>query len=346
MAPVGGRRFCSLIVSMKLRFLSRYLPGQPSDGQVLGGFELGWPLGTSASPWPVQRLFMPVLQDEGMFIREAWLVDQPVAQGNAEGIAWRRSGDLMFGVITLPEHSVNQGEEAPALRQLSEQAYRRLFRLLDAQGLPHLWRAWNYMPNIHGEQDGLERYRQFNLGRGDAFEHCARSVTEQVPAACALGMSGGPLSVAFLCGATPLVPIENPRQVSAYRYPSHYGPRSPTFSRAALAYLDAQELFFVSGTASIVGHESLHEGDVAAQTRETLDNIAAVLDEAAERSPAGRFAPRDLTYRAYVRHAADVDAVRREVVARLGPSPVQYVQADVCRRELLVEIEALGLRDL
>jgi hypothetical protein len=41
-----------------------------------------------------------------------------------------------------------------------------------------------------------------------------------------------------------------------------------------------------------------------------------------------------------------MDAVRREVVARLGPSPVQYVQADVCRRELLMEIEALGLRDL
>jgi chorismate lyase / 3-hydroxybenzoate synthase len=331
---------------MKLRFDNSCSPDHLALGQVLGGFELGSSLAQVFGPSPVQRLFMPVLQGEDAIVREAWLVDRPVAQGNTEGIAWRRSGDLLFGVITLSEHSADPGEEAPTLRRLSEQAYLRLFRLLDAQGLPHLWRVWNYMPDIHGEQHGLERYRQFNLGRGDAFEHCARSVTEQVPAACALGMSEGPLSVAFMCSATPLVPIENPRQVSAYRYPSHYGPRSPTFSRAALAYLDAQELFFVSGTASIVGHESLHEGDVAAQTRETLDNIAAVLDEAAECSPAGRFAPCDLAYRAYVRHAADVDAVRREVVARLGPSPVQYVQADVCRRELLMEIEALGLRDL
>jgi enamine deaminase RidA (YjgF/YER057c/UK114 family) len=312
---------------------------------VLGGFELGRPLGDSAKPWPVQRLPMAVLHGERATIHEAWLVDQPVTQGHTEGIAWRRSGDLLFGVITLSEHHTDAGGEAPALRQLSEQAYQRLFRLLDQQGLPHLWRVWNFIPDIHGKQAGLERYRQFNMGRGDAFEHCARSVTEQVPAACGLGVAEGPLSIAFLCGTTPLVPIENPRQVSAYLYPSHYGPRSPTFSRAALACLGSQELFFVSGTASIVGHESLHQGDVVAQTRETLDNIDALLDVAAGRSRGGRFAATDMEYRAYVRHAADVDAVRRVVVSRLGEAPVQYVQADVCREELLVEIEALGLRD-
>ena len=330
---------------MTLRFVSPCVPGELAADRVLGGFELALPLAHATSCWPVQRLPMSVLQNGGAAIHEAWVVDQPVAQGNTEGIAWRRSGDLLFGVITLSEHTAASALTAPSLRQLSEQAYQRLFRLLDQQGLPHLWRVWNYIPDIHGEQAGLERYRQFNMGRGDAFEQCARSVTEQVPAACALGVADGPLSIAFLCGATALLPIENPRQVSAYLYPSHYGPRSPTFSRAALGYLGSQELFFVSGTASIVGHESLHEGDVVAQTRETLNNLAALIDAAAERSRGGRFELGDLEYRTYVRHTADVDAVRREVAARFGEAPVQFVQADVCREELLVEIEAFGLRD-
>lgn len=311
----------------------------------MGGFELGSLHSDISSAWPVQRLPMQLLQGGKPAIHEAWVVDQPTVQGNSEGIVWRRSGDLLFGVITLWEQVATPNSTVSALRKLTEQAYQRLFRLLDQQGLPHLWRAWNYIPDIHGEQAGLERYRQFNLGRGDAFEHCSRSVTEQVPAACALGLAEGPLSIAFLCGASPLVPIENTRQVSAYRYPSHYGPRSPTFSRAALAYLGSQELFFVSGTASIVGHESLHDGDVVKQTQETLNNIGALLDASARAGRGGPFAPADLTYRAYVRQPADVGAVQREVEACVGQAPVQYVQADVCRRELLVEIEALGLRD-
>ena len=330
---------------MKLSFVSSTSPSLLNADEVIGGFELGPLDPDTSSPWPVQRLPMQLLQGERAAIHEAWVVDQATVQGNSEGIVWRRAGDLLFGVITLWEPVASPNSTVSALRNLTEQAYQRLFRLLDQQGLPHLWRAWNYIPDIHGEQAGLERYRQFNLGRGDAFERCSRSVTEQVPAACALGLAEGPLSIAFLCGASPLVPIENPRQVSAYRYPSHYGPRSPTFSRAALAYLGSQELFFVSGTASIVGHESLHDGDVVKQTQETLNNIDALLDASARAGRGGPFAPADLTYRVYVRRPEDVGAVQREVEACVGQAPVQYVQADVCRRELLVEVEALGLRD-
>lgn len=295
----------------------------------------------------MQSLAMPVLQGAASTVHEAWLVDQPVEAGRTEGIDWRRSGGLLFGVIHLSEHSADPLSEVAPLRQVSEQAYQRIFRLLDQQALPHLWRVWNYIPDIHGEQAGLERYRQFNMGRGDAFEQGARSVTEQVPAACALGVvASGSLSIAFLCGASPLVPIENPRQVSAYLYPNLYGPRSPTFSRAALAYWGTQELLFVSGTASIVGHESLHGNDLVAQIRETLDNVSSVLDVAAERSQKGRFALSALEYRAYVRHPCDVDAVQREIARRVGQAPVLFVQADICRKELLVEVEAFGLRDV
>lgn len=254
---------------MTLALVSPANPLSLDVARVLGGFAIGSPSQTGVFPWPMLPVHTPLLGAQGREF-EVWLTDAALRGDDDEGIAWRCSADLLWGVVTLAEGESQPPDAASTLRGLGEQAYVRIFRLLDALGMPHLWRAWNYVPDIHGEQAGMERYRLFNMGRGDAFEGCARSVTEQVPAACALGVATGPLSIAFLAGKTPVTPVENPRQISAYRYPAQYGPRSPTFSRAALAQLGEQELLMVSGTASIVGHASLHLGDVAAQTRESL----------------------------------------------------------------------------
>jgi hypothetical protein len=110
------------------------------------------------------------------------------------------------------------------LQAATEEAYRRIFRLIEREGLPHLWRVWNYLAAINGESNGLERYRQFNIGRQDAFLEFSRGATGNVPAACAIGLASGPLSIAFMAGDQPAVPVENPRQVSAYNYPASYAP--------------------------------------------------------------------------------------------------------------------------
>lgn len=329
---------------MSLSLLSPRSFSSLPPGQVLGGFHVG-AVSPPAVAWPLQHLPTAVL-DGGDALRECWLLPEgaPVQAGGHEGVAWRRSGDLLFGVIDVQEAGVVPEAGRSALQQAAFDIYARIFQLLDAQGLPHLWRLWNYMADINGESDGLERYRQFNIGRGDAFEAGARSVVGRVPAACALGVASGPLTVAFLAGPTPIVPVENPRQVSAFHYPDRYGPRSPTFSRAALVHPPGQEILFVSGTASIVGHETVHPGDVRAQTVESLDNIAAVLAQASLKSRSGPFALGDLDYRAYVRHTADLAAVREVVAQRLGDAPVTYVLADVCRADLLVEIEGQCVR--
>lgn len=329
---------------MSLSLLSLRSFSSLPPGQVLGGFHVG-AVSPPAVAWPLQHLPTAVL-DGGDALRECWLLPEgaPVQAGGHEGVAWRRSGDLLFGVIDVQEAGVVPEAGRSALQQAAFDIYARIFQLLDAQGLPHLWRLWNYMADINGESDGLERYRQFNIGRGDAFEAGARSVVGRVPAACALGVASGPLTVAFLAGPTPIVPVENPRQVSAFHYPDRYGPRSPTFSRAALVHPPGQEILFVSGTASIVGHETVHPGDVRAQTVESLDNIAAVLAQASLKSRSGPFALGDLGYRAYVRHTADLAAVREVVAQRLGDAPVTYVLADVCRADLLVEIEGQCVR--
>ncbi|MGE0349286.1 hypothetical protein [Hydrogenophaga sp.] len=335
---------------MSLRHDTRTSTDDSARGDTLGGTLIGniRPAPPTVA-WPCQPLRARLLGGEGAApLQECWRADGAVQEGRSQGIHWRRTAHLLFGVIELDEGSAApaRADETP-LQATSRVLYERLFDLLRAQRLPQLWRVWNYLARINDESHGLERYRQFNLGRHAAFVQAQRETGGQVPAACAIGVESGPLSVAFLAGGTPLVPLENPRQVSAWRYPAQYGPRAPTFSRAALAHPPGQEALFISGTASIVGHETLHAGDVAAQCRETVRNLDAMVEQANRAARSARpFALAGLSHRAYVRHAADADTVRRTLQPLLGGAPLVCVQADICRADLLVEVESQGIQPL
>ncbi|HEX5805201.1 MAG TPA: Rid family hydrolase [Macromonas sp.] len=310
------------------------------------GLRMGLGLATQALG-AQQHLHAPVLGSADPIWLETWQCADAPQQGCTEGVHWRRSGALLYGTLELDEADFAATSARTPLQAASETAYRRIFALLQSQGLPHLWRVWNYVADINGDSAGLERYRQFNIGRHDAFLACGQGGNDNVPAACALGVRQGPLSIAFLAGAVPAVPIENPRQVSAYHYPRDYGPRAPTFSRAALVQLsDAQEGLLVSGTASIVGHRTLHPGDVVEQCHESMRNIEAVLQVANQRVRCTPFELSELVYRVYVRHASDHAAVQAALAPWLGTAEAVYVQADICRSDLLVEIEATALRTL
>ena len=250
-------------------------------------------------------------------------------------------GEWLYGCAEVGDDD-DAGMQAAAHR-----AYADLFHVLAQSSSPHLLRLWNYFPGINADGGGAERYRQFNAGRQQAFIEAHRSAFEGSPAACALGTHTGPLRVYFLAGRIPPLAIENPRQVSAYRYPDAYGPRSPTFSRAALADIGAQRtVLFISGTASIVGHTTMHVGDVRRQTEESLTNLAAVRAVAGERAGVA-FPVEALTYTVYVRRPADLAVVREVFEQAVGAHSAAaldtiYLQADICRADLLVEIEAHG----
>ncbi|WP_240481867.1 hypothetical protein [Dechloromonas denitrificans] len=325
------------------------LPDAVAGGadRVLGGARLGQASPGLAPGWPVQAIAAPLLGKPDDSLQEIWRCDAACAAGESEGIRWRRAGNLLYGVIELAEADFSPTPVVSALQAASAEAYRRIFRLLDAQRLPNLWRVWNYLAGINQEVDGLERYRQFNIGRQDAFLEFRRGATGNVPAACALGVAEGPLSIAFMAGDTPAVPVENPRQVSAYNYPAEYGPRSPTFSRAALVYLPGQEILFISGTASIVGHRTVHPDDVVGQCRESLANVAAVVAEANRLARTTAYGLDELSYRVYVRQAEDFPLVRETLAGLIGDTvEIVYVQADICRHDLLLEIEAMASHTL
>ncbi|MEQ6292141.1 hypothetical protein ACFPAG_16160 [Vogesella sp. GCM10023246] len=311
----------------------------PAAAGILGMSSLQQP--APELPWPVQRVRTPLLGGSVQQLHEYWHSAATCRRGRFHDIRFSASDELLYGVIELEE--THGSDTGTALQLAAEQAYRQLFSLLETEGFPHLWRVWNYVPRINEVEYGLERYRQFNIGRHEAFADFARPV-DSSPAACALGVVDGPLSIAFLAARHAPRCIENPRQTSAFAYPRQYGPRSPTFTRAALASSGRHDILFISGTASIVGHGTVHLDDVVAQTRETVANISVLVEQAQRLTPAADYSLAGLDYRVYIRHAADYPKVRTALEQLIGPDMrAVYVQADICRSNLLVEVEAHGL---
>jgi chorismate lyase/3-hydroxybenzoate synthase len=307
---------------------------------ALGGLAWGaTPEGVHPEGDNLARLDMPLLAGPGPCV-DAWQSGQPVASGQHGALHWVDDGRWLFGTLDLPVTD-------PDLTEISRQAYLNVFEVLRQTGATHLLRLWNYLPGINEDGGGLERYRQFNAGRQQAFLDAGLDPFEGAPAACALGQQGGPLALRFLAGRSAPLPLENPRQVPAYRYSSQYGPRSPSFSRAALTDAgNGQLLLLISGTASIVGEHSLHPGNITAQLEETLRNLNSILTVAHARSTA-HFSLTELEWVVYLRHPEHLPVVQALLEAAVGPDApaarsAVYLQADVCRSELLVEIEAHG----
>ncbi|MDP9009373.1 MAG: hypothetical protein M3N91_11835 [Pseudomonadota bacterium] len=280
---------------------------------------------------------------------EVWRVTGPEVhlssgESTRTRVRYRCSEDLLFGALTITERAIEARSEAEALVRATEVAYQEIFDVLSETDHRHLIRIWNYLPEINRKSGGDERYRHFNSARQMAFRNSGRATMGTVPAASALGSpAGSPISIYFLAArGTPRM-IENPRQTSAYHYPPKFGRHSPIFSRACVWGEPAGGTLFVSGTASIVGHDTIHPGDVVAQTRETMVNISALLEEANRTVGADRYSLEGLKLKVYVRKPSDLAAIQATLSQLLRPAAgIVYLQADVCREDLLVEIEAVG----
>ncbi len=286
-----------------------------------------------APDFPYAWIDMPVLNGEAVF--EVWTSAQPVVREDTGKIVSARNDEILFGCLQM--------ESGDNLAVASYRAYCLIFDFIDSCGYRHLQRAWHYFPRINADDaGGLERYLRFSVGRHEAFTAKGRVIGKDTPAACALGSRDGPLIVYFLAATRAGQVVENPRQTSAYRYPAQYGPRSPTFSRAMLMQTEGKPLLFISGTASIVGHETLHLGNATKQAEETAANVLAVIAQAqvAGFDPASSTA--NLLLKAYLRHPDYFSAVQNRLTRTFGPeAKVIYLQADICRKDLLLEVEGV-----
>jgi enamine deaminase RidA (YjgF/YER057c/UK114 family) len=106
----------------------------------------------------------------------------------------------------------------------------------------------------------------------------------------------------------------------------------------------------VSGTASIVNSETVHIGDIAGQTEQTLDNIERLISQenfARQGWPDAGATLADLAKaRVYVKRQEDYEKCREVCERRRGGIPAVYARAQVCRPDLLVEIEGVAFSSL
>lgn len=312
---------------------------QPRDvdaSRVLGAVTFGAPRDETEPKSLAQHVPLDALEPARAL--DLWCANGPARIQRIDDVAVATDGERLFGCIEVDEAS------AGGPRAAAQRIYTTIFAALGRSGCIHPVRFWNYVPRINEPLDGLERYRHFNIGRQQAFLAARRAAFAGAPAACALGTTADKLVVYFIAAAEPPTPLENPRQVSAYNYPAEYGPRTPTFSRATLTTAPDPTLF-ISGTASIVGHRSEHPGDPTAQTRETFENLRALIGAANTRCARPAFSLDRLIYTVYVRRPADLAAVRAQFNRDVGASSqaarnALFLRADICRAELLVEIEA------
>ena len=272
------------------------------------------------------------LRPLGSATLELWPAGSDVTAGSAGAFRFASDGELLFASASF--------EESAAIETVARTAYEEAIELIRQQGYPQFLRLWNHLGSINEVENGRERYQSFCAGRHDAFD-AARLYETDLPSASAVGMPGRGLSIYFLASRTSGVQVENPRQVAAYHYPPQYGPKSPSFSRATIFPGAEGVAVYISGTSSVLGHASVHKGDVLGQLDETLRNIDAVLQSAITGGGLSDL----VSVKTYLRHAADAEAVLPRLTAALPAGCEQIIlEADICRSELLIEIEGVAKR--
>lgn len=269
---------------------------------------------------------------------EYLISQEPVTTTQTENSFTAETKDYLFCAIWIDE-TRNKN-----IQQATEVAYTYLLNETKTRGFEYLVRVWNYFARINEEENGLERYRQFCIGRFNAFT-TAGIAEADFPSACALGHHGGDLIIYLLASKQAPLHFENPVQASAYHYPAEYGPRSPSFARASLLDLgDKGAKLFLSGTASVIGFVTQHPHELEAQIQVTLQNIDRLLAHISnninnENTPDHILSLEVL--KVYVRRADDLEAVKSKVDKHFQSSAIVYLLADICRADLTLEIDGV-----
>ena len=238
-----------------------------------------------------------------------------------------------------------QGDEAyKDMEQRSVEAFRQLKGVLDKESflVGNIVRQWNYIEQITGYDETGQHYQSFNNVR-TAF-YAGNDWSKGYPAATGIGMSRGGVLIdvdaAMLYTPDAFVtPIDNKLQVAAHAYSeqvleeARQKKTTPKFERAKSMTFHGRRLVYISGTAAIRGEESLKGVGLERQLQITMENIAQLIDDA-----------RLMMLRVYLKNESDYDEAKRGIESYGLNIPVSFLQAGVCREELLIEIEGIAMK--
>jgi enamine deaminase RidA (YjgF/YER057c/UK114 family) len=266
---------------------------------------------------------------------EAWTLQD---QGQAVGRGWRQGDATYFVLQNLQGLAVN-GIDANARPHQVRSLIQRVARLLEAQGASwrDVVRTWFYIADILAWYSGFNKarnacYRELGLLPGNVND------TPKLPASTGIRgetLSGAACTLDLLAvtgppGSRPLIKsLRSPAQPEALSYGS-------AFSRGIHIRQPDVSVIEVSGTAAIdeLGH-SLYPGDVRAQIDCTFDKVAALIGQE------GATMEDIASASVFVKRPEDALAYHERVAAHgLENLPAVVMVADICRPELLFEIDA------
>jgi len=236
-------------------------------------------------------------------------------------------GETLAGVLV--------GKPEASLEVATLRLYQRLLALT---GGLNRYRIWNFVPHINAVAAGEENYVAFNSGRHRAFaDHFGGIHRQDVSAASAVGTTSGPPALAFIAGPATVEHFENPLQTPSADYPERYGRSAPLFARGSrVREAGGATCWHLAGTASIRSSDTVG-GDFATQLETTLENIGRMLEVMAVP------AEREAAWKVFLRDRRDL-AFCRQRLGQLYPTEadrMMFVEADICRRDLLLEIEGI-----
>ncbi len=271
-------------------------------------------------------------------------------------VSWRAVASGSFSLVSVRVRNA-VALDADAFHASTIAAYERMAVCLDGQLASHAVRLWNFVPKILAPLGTFpHRYMVMNAARFSAYTRWYGSsarFSNEVATASGVGHFGRDLVIHCLAATRPGRAVQNPRQTAPYDYSRRFGPRPPCFARATFIEPEGvgASWLFVGGTASVRGEETMFVERLDQQTDETLLNLTSVVSAGMHKEngrvngAVGNTALLDsfTELRVYYVRADDRAQIERTVESHFpGVARVEYVHADLCRPELLVEIEGVA----
>lgn len=246
----------------------------------------------------------------------------------------------------------------------SRDAFSAVEHILTSENLSFrdIVRQWNYIEGILDTQvlddDVRQNYQIFNDVRSLFYSQA--DFCNGYPAATGIGMNSGGIIIEFIAmkqtDNVKITAIKNPNQIDAHQYSDDVlvgnpideisKKTSPKFERAKLTTIDhSTGQVYVSGTAAIIGQKSASNQNIDEQTMTTIKNIQRLISESnlTFHNICYNSCPLTLSHlRAYIKDEKDINNVKK-ICNRYYPNvPVLYLISDICRDDLLVELEGVA----
>ncbi len=280
-------------------------------------------------------------------------------------IYYRQRKDIPYIIVESPEckklylGGIIADPLALSIRKQSDVICSTLKDILRFEKMPvtSIIRQWNYIEQIVKNTNGHQNYQVFNDSRTCFYNHARWE--HGYPAATGVGTCCGGVMIDLEAlysdnDNMEVVALNNSLQVPAHAYSpgvligqadEQSGQKTtPKFERAKLIRSGNKGFIYISGTAAIRGEMSLKHVGIEEQTRITLENIEHILSWETFKSAGIEGEPdaRLSSIRVYLKDSQFFESAKKIVDEKYAGLPVVYLLADVCRVELLVEIEGFA----